>query len=394
MRVTYNNYLIVMVSLIAAAFTSLTWADAFVLPTSLATTFRQSIFSLSTSEKSIAASATINDIHDYITINDKLTIRDATPDERGKGGVLVSSEHDANNDGIKALEVLARIPRDLIIASVDMSPRAIEAISNARNITWATELTAVTLASLHPTEDEIIAAASSSNKEYNPSQIKQELIKSWKTGGWGNSDDLGPDISSDCVGTLLATGSDNDKNVFAKFRMPAHPAIFKASMGLGLLTKCAEDDAREALTARGFTYRSMRDALEPLVLTSTERASKGTVRDKRCWDVADTLDRVLSRATTLQLENNDGSTTDTCAVVPIHERLSHSLNENSKLVSIGDEILLVATRDLEAGEQITRDYTATPRLLNDESTKGSALHLLLQFGLPPSSWPGSSEEIG
>ena len=380
-----------MVSLIAVAFTCLTWTDAFVLPTSLATTSRQSIFSLSTSEKSIAASATTTDIHDYITINDKLTIRDATPDERGKGGVLVSSELDDNNDGIKALEVLVSIPRDyLIIASADMPPRAMEPVSNARNITWATELTAVALTSLHPTEDEKLS--SGSNKEYNPSQIiKQEWIKSWNTGGWGNPDDLGPDISSDCVGTLLATGSDNDKNVFAKFRMPAHPAIFKASMGLGLLTKCTEDDAREALTARGFTYRSMRDALEPLVLKSTERASKGTVRDKRCWDVADTLDRVLSRATTFQLENNDGSTTDTCAVVPIHERLGHSLNENSKLVSIGDEILLVATRDLEAGEQITRDYTAAPRLLNDESLKGSALHLLLQFGLPPSAWPGSSE---
>ena len=71
-----------------------------------------------------------------------------------------------------------------------MPPRAMEPVS---------ELTAVALTSLHPTEDEKLS--SGSNKEYNPSQIKQEWIKSSKTGGWGNPDDLGPDISSDCLET-------------------------------------------------------------------------------------------------------------------------------------------------------------------------------------------------
>lgn len=162
----------------------------------------------------------------------------------------------------------------------------------------------------------------------------------------------------------------------------------KASLGLSFLTKCTEEEARDALTARGFTYRSLRDALQELVLESTERTSKGTVRDKRCWDVGDTLDRVLARATTLQLE--DGETT---AIVPIHERLAHSCNANSKLVAIDDEILLVATRDIEAGECITRDYNLAPRITgnnDDSSLKGeglSALQLLLQFGLPPSAWP-------
>ena len=67
--------------------------------------------------------------------------------------------------------------------------------------------------------------------------------------------------------------------------------------------------------------------------------------------------------------------------------MSHSLEENSKLVSIGDEILLVATRDIEAGEAITRDYTKAPQLVNDDAAEGSALRLLLQFGLPPKAWP-------
>ena len=131
----------------------------------------------------------------------------------------------------------------------------------------------------------------------------------------------------------------------------------------------------------------MRDALQGLVLESTEKGRrKGTDRDKRCWDVADTLSRVLSKATLLQLEDNDG-TTATHAIVPVHERSGHSLNENSKLVSIGDEVLLVATRDIAVGEPITRDYTTAPRLANDKSLEGIPLHLLLQFGLPPDAWP-------
>ena len=53
------------------------------------------------------------------------------------------------------------------------------------------------------------------------------------------------------------------------------------------------------------------------------------------------------------------------------------------MVSIDNEVLLVATRDVDKGEDITRDYTLAPTLENDESTVvGSALHLLLQFGIP------------
>ncbi len=54
----------------------------------------------------------------------------------------------------------------------------------------------------------------------------------------------------------------------------------------------------------------------------------------------------------------------------------YSSNSNEMAV-----ILLVATRNIESGEEITRDYTMAPRLDGDE-TDGS-LRLLLQFGLPP-----------
>mmetsp|Transcript_7609 Transcript_7609/g.18972 ORF Transcript_7609/g.18972 Transcript_7609/m.18972 type:complete len:400 (+) Transcript_7609:110-1309(+) len=322
-----------------------------------------------------------------IVLHENLVLRDPTPEERGKGGV------EAGQGGIKALDVLARIPRDLIVSTLDASDRAMEAASGARNLTWATDLTAATLVALHPTEEELAGSAAAKSK--------QEWIQSWRAGGWAtDGSDLGPPEanfgSKDVIGSLLATGTDNDHNIYAKFRMPCHPVLLRASLGLGVLTGCTEDQAREALTARGFTYRSMRDALEPLVFESTER-SKGSKREKRCWDVADTLSRVLSRSTTVELEapsvNPDDDDDDdelvlAYAIVPVHERLEHSVSENSKLVSNGtDEILLVATRDINVGEAVTRNYSSSPKLLNDESE--GALHLLLQFGLPPKAWPAS-----
>lgn len=167
------------------------------------------------------------------------------------------------------------------------------------------------------------------------------------------------------------------------------PVVHRAGIGLSLLTRADKNAALNALTQRGFAYRAMRDALIPLVASPTERP-KGSNRDKRAWDVADTLSRVLSRATTLQLVEGAG---ETCAVVPLHERLAHcdARGENCKLVGIdprdasaGTDVLLVATRDIAAGEPITRDYTLAPRLPND--TSEGALRLCLQFGLPPKAW--------
>lgn len=364
-------------------------ADAFVPMTTKAHSHRHgdSIL-LHAEEEWSASSSTVSGISDIpgIIVHDGVALRDPTPDERGKGGAEVAA-----NGSIKALEVLARIPRDLIVSSVGAPTRAMEAAGNARNLTWATDLTAATLVAMHPTEEEVSTSACNGD-DIDALQAKKEWIQSWEAGGWATDGaDLGPpDVnfgSKDVTGSLLATGSDNDHNIYAKFRMPCHPVLLRASLGLEVLTKCTEDEAREALTARGFTYRSMRDALEPLVLESSERP-KGSLREKRCWDVADTLSRVLSRATTFEVEDGEKDESIlTHAIVPIHERLEHSANENTKVVSSGNEILLVATRDIAGGEAITRNYDSSPRLLNDKSE--GALHLLLQFGLPPKSWPAN-----
>mmetsp|Transcript_13504 Transcript_13504/g.35886 ORF Transcript_13504/g.35886 Transcript_13504/m.35886 type:complete len:118 (-) Transcript_13504:304-657(-) len=98
------------------------------------------------------------------------------------------------------------------------------------------------------------------------------------------------------------------------------------------------------------------------------------------------LSRVLSRATTLALDGEGAS----CAIVPLHERLAHSgpRGENVKLVCDpvdGEHVLLVATRAIGAGEELTRDYDEAPRLPGDETD--GALRLLVQFGLPPAAWP-------
>ena len=338
------------------------------------------------SSSSSSSGATTARTPEGVFLHEGIVVRDPIPEERGKGGVEVSPD-----GSVKALEVLARIPRDLIVSSADAPRRAVEAAAGARNLTWATDLTAAALVAMHPTEEELAASKNA--------RIRRDWVRSWEAGGWATDGaDLGPPDanfgSKDVTGSLLATGTDNDHNIYAKFRMPCHPTILRASIGLGVLTGCTEDEARAALTARGFTYRSMRDALEPLVLESTERA-KGSLREKRCWDVADTLSRVLSRATTLEVEeveedeDDDAAATVTHAIVPIHDRLEHAATENSKLVASGNEILLVATRDIAGGEAITRDYGASPRLPNDDSE--GALHLLLQFGLPPKSWPTTTE---
>ena len=60
-------------------------------------------------------------------------------------------------------------------------------------------------------------------------------------------------------------------------------------------------------------------------------------------------------------------------------------------VANGDEVWLVATRDIAGGEAITRNYAPSPQLLNDQAE--GALRLLLQFGLPPKSWPKSDAKV-
>ena len=174
------------------------------------------------------------------------------------------------------------------------------------------------------------------------------------------------------------------------------------------LTGSDEQAALAALLARGTAYRAIRDELIPLVTAPSER-TKGSVRDKKSWDVADVLNRVLARATSLVLD--DGSGEASAIVVPLYDRLEHcgeaagdgggegagGANARLELDSAGEmdsaaemnsagemgrdesAVLLVATREISAGEAITSDYHASPRLADDDSE--GALRLLLQFGL-------------
>ena len=288
----------------------------------------------------------------------KLAVNPLTDADRGKGGVVASED-------IKAMETIARIPRSLVLSPCAASIAAADKAKEPYDC-WAAELTAAALL-----------------------QTGDSWISSWDHGGWAtNNEDLGrPGVrwgADDVTGSLLATGSDNDKNIYAKFRFPCHPVVHRAGLGLAALTKTDRKVALEALIQRGTAFRAMRDGLIPLVEEPRDYG-RGSLRDRRSWDVADALSKVLSRATVLE---DDGH-----VIVPLHERLAHcdERGENAKLVgrdprdeSDGSTVLLVATRDIAAGEAITRDYNIAPRLPLDESD--GPLRLLLQFGLPPKAW--------
>ena len=311
----------------------------------------------------------------------KLTVRVCSPEERGKGGVFASEK-------INAMEVIARVPRSLIVTP---DAAAATAVADMTEESWAAEMTAAVLQLLHADQ------VSSDDVHEAP---KREWVAQWSSGGWAtDNSDLGDEDvrwgPKDVTGSLLSTGSDNDRNIYAKFRFPCHPVVHRASLGLALLTHADKKDALDALLCRSSAFRRMRDPLISIVQSPTDRPT-GSLRDRRSWDVADTLSRVLSRAATVQLEE---SGPPSIAIVPLHERLAHSggRGENTKLVGRNplradnegdderdDEVLLVATRDIERGEAITRDYELAPRLPDDRAE--GPLRLLLQFGLPPSAW--------
>ena len=301
----------------------------------------------------------------------KLTVRAPAPEERGKGGVFAA-------ESIAPMEVIARIPRKLVICPTEESAAP---AAKAKECSWATELTAAAL---------VGSSALSTTEGVGDDGITWPLGGGWATEAADLGGEDGRWGATDVVGTLVATGSDNDKNIYAKFRFPCHPVVHRAGQGLAALTRTKEADAREALVRRGFAFRAMRDALIPLVASPTPRWSKGSVRDRKSWDVADTFSRVLARATLVDLD--EGASAPTPAILPLHERLAHcdSRGENAKVVGRNpngddDDVLLVATRAIESGEAITRDYESAPALPGDE-TKG-ALRLLLQYGLPYSAWP-------
>ena len=163
------------------------------------------------------------------------------------------------------------IPRALVITPCDDAIAVAEGVEDA---SWATALTAAALIALHEPKADLGGAA------------KKDWISEWTHGGWAtlNSDLGAPGVQwgADYVtGNLMATGSDNDKNIYAKFQFPCHPVVHRAGIGLSQLTMSEKTDALEALQRRGRAFRSMRDALIPLVQTPTLRPKGSQGRSVR-----------------------------------------------------------------------------------------------------------------
>ena len=312
-------------------------------------------------------------------------LKDVSAEDAEKGGVYSTIEapklnmraEDAKKGGvyssepIAAFETIARIPRVHVLQPVDVQCEG--------KAGWAAGLVAAALTAVHG--------------DASDGTAKQSWVENWQGGGWASDvADLGRSGirygRDDATGSLIATGSDNDASIFSIFKFPCHPVVYRASLGLASLTRSNSPAALAALVARGFAYRSIRDELLPLVSAPSERA-KGSMRDKRAWDVADTFNRVLARATTLAVDSSEAAS---AVVVPLYDRLEQceeGVGANVKLEldpsHSSDEVLLVATREIAAGEAITRDYDSdAPRLPGD--TSEGALRLLLQFGVLPSAW--------
>ena len=96
---------------------------------------------------------------------------------------------------VAALEVLARVPRSLTLCA-------------PRRKDWPGKLTAAAIEAVEEGDT-----------------LLSHYVRSWRGGGWAtSSDDLEP-RDQETVDSLLATGSDNDREIFKKFGMTCHPAV-------------------------------------------------------------------------------------------------------------------------------------------------------------------------
>ena len=118
---------------------------------------------------------------------------------------------------VAALEVLARVPRSL-------------ALSVPRRRDWAGALTA-----------EAIEAVEAGGP-------LASYVRSWRGGGWATSSEDLESRDRDTVDCLLATGSDNDFEIFKKFGMKCHPAVDRAAYRLAAI--CRHPDEKAARVAQ------------------------------------------------------------------------------------------------------------------------------------------------
>jgi len=168
------------------------------------------------------------------------------------------------------------------------------------------------------------------------------------------------------------------------FALPrtGHPAVDRAAYRLANLCRARnEKAARAALVERGYAWRECREALIPLVRNPTR--SEGTARRRRELDAAELYSRSLARAARVG---------DDIVVCPLYDTLRDgAAGATATLVEDpgGDDLLVVASRGLVAGDAITRDYGRAPSLSfidgsdADPASESEVLRRLLQFGIIP-----------
>ena len=264
-------------------------------------------------------------------------------DEDG-GGATVTQD-------VAALEVLARVPRSLTLCA-------------PRRKDWPGKLTAAAIEAVE--EDGDLGS----------------YVRSWRGGGWATSSDDLEARDKETVDSLLATGSDNDFEIFKKFGMKCHPAVDRAAYRLSALCRHRnEKAARAALVERGYAWRECREALIPLVRNPTR--TEGTARRRRELEAAELYSRALSRSARVG---------DDIVVCPLYDTLRDgAAGATATLIEDpgGDDLLVVASRALVAGDAVTRDYGRAPSLGfidgsdADPASESEVLRRLLQFGIYP-----------
>jgi hypothetical protein len=167
-----------------------------------------------------------------------------------------------------------------------------------------------------------------------------------------------------------------------RFGLKCHPAVDRAALRLSLLCRHRnEKAARAALVERGFQWRSYREALIPLVQNPTR--TEGTARRRRELDAAECFSRALARAARVG---------DDIVVCPLYD----TLRDGAAAATVtlvedpnGDDLLVVASRALAAGDAVTRDYGRAPSLGfidgsdADPGSESEVLRRLLHFGIYP-----------
>ena len=252
---------------------------------------------------------------------------------------------------VAALEVLARVPRSLTLSA-------------PRRKDWPGKLTAAAIEAVEEGED------------------LGSYVRSWRGGGWATSSDDLEARDKETVDSLLATGSDNDFEIFKKFGMKCHPAVDRAAYRLSALCRHRnEKAARAALVERGYAWRECREALIPLVRNPTR--TEGTARRRRELEAAELYSRALSRSARVG---------DDIVVCPLYDTLRDgAAGATATLIEDpgGDDLLVVASRALVAGDAVTRDYGRAPSLSfidgsdADPGSESEVLRRLLQFGIYP-----------